>query len=307
MGKMSTKRKEPEEEEEEEVVEEQSTPLPKSKKKGSKKTTQKTTKKKSGDESEEEETLPVAPKPKKKAKKVPEPEPEPEPEEEEEEDEESIAHDAKKVADSKKRRNKKAKLVGYRSLARQVGYSDRVKGNSLTASGIDGMHSLISIADAKRLMRFVPSTPGSTSFGVDEVVKRQNLFEMGVPKSAARETQARCDAVLRSVMNQVVLRAAETNKKTISASDMMSVLRPYSQNMMFTSVSPCIGQVRHAQDMGILSATEKDKNAKVEEKKDNLKAKKSWDEYQKSEEMRKAALREKRATVAPSEAEVVVA
>ena len=67
------------------------------------------------------------------------------------------------------------------------------------------------------VMRFVPTTPGSTSFGAEEVAKRQKLFEMGVPSSAARETQGRCDAVLRSVMNQVVLRAAESgNNRTPS-------------------------------------------------------------------------------------------
>eukprot|EP00966_Prymnesium_polylepis_P302178 6981820-Prymnesium_polylepis.1 len=75
-------------------------------------------------------------------------------------------------------------------------------------------------------------------------------------------------------MNQAVLRAAETGKKTISASMMMSVLRPHSDKMLFTAVVPPICLIRHAQDEGVLNATEKDAEMKAGEKKENVKTKK---------------------------------
>lgn len=200
----------------------------------------------------------------------------------------------KKKARAKMRRNKKAKLVGYRSLARSAGYIDRVKGDTVTVAGIDGTSCLISIADARRLMRFAPTTVGSTSYGTDEVAKRHNLFTKGVPASVARETQARCDAAMRSAMNQAVLRAAEAGKKTISASIMMSVLRPYRENMLFTAVVPPIGLIRHAQSEGVINATEADKELMANEKKENQKHKKMHEDYEKAEKERLAKLRESR-------------
>jgi hypothetical protein len=251
------------------------------------------------EDEEFEQAQPPPPPKKKKAKKAaPEPEPEPEEQEDDDEaeaDEEEDEATIKKKAKAKMKRNKKAKLVGYRSLARSAGYIDRVKGDTVSVSGIDGTSCLISIADAKRLMRFTPTTAGSTNFGLEEYTKRHDLFKNGVPASAARETQARCDAALRAAMNQVVLRAAETGKKTISASMMMSVLRPYSDKMLFTAVVPPIGLIRHAQDEGVLNATEKDAEMKAEEKKDNVKTKKICEDYEKAEHERLTARRAKKA------------
>lgn len=248
------------------------------------------------EDEESEQAQPPPPPKKKKAKKAA---PEPEPEEEEEDDEADEEEDEaaiKKKAKAKMKRNKKAKLVGYRSLARSAGYIDRVKGDTVSVSGIDGTSCLISIADAKRLMRFTPTTAGSTNFGLEEYSKRHDLFKNGVPASAARETQARCDAALRAAMNQAVLRAAETGKKTISASMMMSVLRPYSDKMLFTAVVPPIGLIRHAQDEGVLNATEKDAEMKAEEKKENVKTKKICEDYEKAEQERLTERRAKKAT-----------
>lgn len=241
-----------------------------------KKSTKKPSKKKKVDEGDNE-TLPVEVQTKKRPlkKSAREPEEEVEPDEEEEDEETKAGKRRAQI-----RRSKKAKSVGYRSLARQVGYSDRGKDGRSAAAGMDGAHSLLSLADAKRLMRFVPATPGEHAFGEDEMDKRQFLFEKGVPSGAARETQVHCDAVMRNVMNEAVLRAAESGKKSISAYDMMCVLRPYAQNMMFTSgVTPCIGQIRHAQAEGILTATDSDKELLVAEKKVNTAYKKKYDTF----------------------------
>ena len=245
-------------------------------KKSPKKSSKKSTKKKSNDDGDNE-PLPAEVQTKKRPLKVSNPEPEEDKNQDEEEDDEETKAGKRRA---QIRRSKKAKSVGLRSLARQAGYSDRGKDGRAAAAGMDGMHSLLSLADAKRLMRFVPATPGAPAFGEEEMNKRQFLFENGVPSGAARETQAHCDAVLRNVMNEAVLRAAESGKKNISAYDMMCVLRPYAHNMMFTSgVTPCIGQIRHAQEEGILTGTEADKEAQVAEKKINGAYKKKYDAY----------------------------
>lgn len=229
-------------------------------------------------------------------------EPEPEPaaaevddDDEEDEPDEDAVRKAKKA---KMRRNKKAKLVGYRNLARQAGYLDRVKGDANAASGRDGTAALLSTADAKRLMRFVPAMPGNSSFGLSEFEQRMSLFKQGVSAAAARETQARADAAMRAVMNEVVLRAAEAGKKTITPSAMASVLRPYAQQMLFTAVQPPLGLIRYAQVEGILSTTQADKDSIPDEKKDNLAAKKMFEAYEKSEAERVAAMRAARAAKA---------
>ena len=228
--------------------------------------------------------------PPKKKKKPTQPDPEPEEEaenmDEEEPDEEVMSEEQmakRKAALSKKR--KKAKLVGYRTLAKTAGYVDVPASEGIVPAGADCISSLLSVADSKRLMRFVPATPGAPGFDAEEFGKRLDLFKQSVPSSAARETQARCDAVLRSAMNQVVQRAVDTGKKTISASMMASVLRPYAANMEFTCVTPPLGLVRYSQNVGILNFPENDISAdEKKECKANLKA---YNEFIEAEDKRK--------------------
>lgn len=232
------------------------------------------------------------------SKRPAEEEPEPEdPEEEpaepepEEESEETIAARKK----SQTRRRKKSKLVGYRSLARQAGYIDRSIEDGSVNEGGDAMHSLLSISEAKRLMRFVPATPGAISFSAKEFKKRLDLFKASVPSSAARETQARCDVVLRAVMNQAVARTIDAGKKTVSASTVAAVLRPYASKLDLTAATPPSGLLRHAQDTGILDAREADVKERQDEKKDANANKKLFIEFADAEQKRIEAYRHERA------------
>jgi hypothetical protein len=210
---------------------------------------------------------------------------------EEEESEETIA--ARKKATT--RRRKKAKLVGYRSLARAAGYVDRSIQEGVVNGGGDSIHSLISIAESKRLMRFVPATPGAITFSANEFKKRLNLFKTSVPTSAARETQARCDVVMRSVINEAVARTIEGGKKTVSASTVAAVLRPYAANLELTAVAPPRGLVRYAQDAGILESHEADVKERLEDKKAANANKKLFAEFAELEQKRMEELRAKRA------------
>lgn len=214
-------------------------------------------------------------------------------EEEEEEafDEELVAK--RKAALSKKR--KKAKLVGYRSLSKTAGFMANSENGEILPSSFDCLSSLLSVADAKRLMRFVPATPGAPGYDAEEFAQRMELFKQSVPASAARETQAHCDAAMRAVMNQAVMRAVESGKKTISPSMMAAVLRPYASNMEFTSITPPLGLLRFAQNSGLLNVPESDHNKTADEKKICSANKKAYNEFIESEERRKSKAKADRA------------
>ena len=208
-----------------------------------------------------------------------------------EDGEEGHAEGARK---KKMTRNRKAKLVGYRNLAKAAGFSDKYADDAMGSAGLDGQACLLSVADAVRCHRFVPATAGATTYGIDEYSKRHALFAKGVPAAAARESQANLDLVLRSAMNEATVRAMESGKKTISASMMQSVLRSAADNMLFTAVVPPLGLVRYGQSQGMISSTGADSCKKQEEKAEASKAKKLASEYDKAQAERRAAARKVR-------------
>lgn len=207
-------------------------------------------------------------------------------------EEEKVSPEEKvKLQKALTKKRKKAKLVGYRSLSKTAGYGDGFRSTTNDCLG-----SLLSEADAKRLMRFVPVTPGSAGFASDEFMRRFDLFKNSVPGSAARETQARCDAILRSAMDQAVLRSVEAGKTTVSASNMASVLRQYVPNMEFTAVVPPLGLVRYAQEAGVLNPlTEDQLKKRGDEKKENSANKNAYTDFVNWKEKEKVTKRQKKA------------
>ena len=101
----------------------------------------------------------------------------------------------------------------------------------IAAAGPDMFASALTPADAKRLMRFVPEVLNKSSYDKNECAARMKLSQESVPGSAARETQARCEAVLRKIMNESVLRSVEKGTMRVDAATVQSVLRPYQYNM----------------------------------------------------------------------------
>lgn len=261
-------------------------------------------------EVEEPPTPPPAPKKAKKAKKVaepePDPEPEPEPEEEpaEEEEEEEAGEEEEddgeeEESPAKKAKREKARLAaarrksarvrnnGWRKIAMTAGYTDTKDNNVALASGGDSLKCLLSPADAKRLMTFVPATPGADSFSKEEFKKRADLFKEGVPMSAANETQVRCDAIIRSIMNQAVIRGLEMGKMRITPSVMRSVLRPYVGKTQFTSIVAPIGLVQHAVKKGAISATTNDTGNRAKRTKVASENEKTFDKVMEIKELKK--------------------
>ena len=101
--------------------------------------------------------------------------------------------------------------------------------------------------------------------------------------------------IMRSVMNDAFLRSVEANKKTISASTMASVLRPYASLMELTAVVTPLGLVRYGQENGIINpSSEEELKKRGDEKKENAANKKAYVDFVDSKEKVRAAKRMKK-------------
>ena len=205
------------------------------------------------EESGEEVTQPMSEEPKKKKKRK---DPEPEPDDDDEEEEETTDPEelAKRAAKKLSKRRLARKLSGYRKKAKEGGFDS--KGGPLSGSGVDVFGSAISQACAKRLMRFVPEWLDQGSYDAAEVKERLEIKAESMPASAARETQARCEAALRNIVNRSVLRMSSQGKMRLDAATVYEVLREHLHGMMFTAVLPPQGLVRDAVNKGALPAFE---------------------------------------------------
>jgi len=220
-------------------------------------------------EDKEAESQAAARKAKKSKKKASAPVEENESEEqvEEPEDEEDDGTAEEKAKKKVRRQREHKRVSGYRSKAAECGFK---KGSSIAGvGGVDIFASALTPADAKRLMRFVPEVLNKSTYDKSECAARMKLSTESVPATAARETQARCEAVLRKFMNEAILRCVEKGASRLDAATMQAVLRPYQYNMSFSSVLPPKGLVRHAQGEGVLSATAADEANMEQEKTDN--------------------------------------
>jgi hypothetical protein len=228
---------------------------------------------------------------KKKTKAAPaeEAEPEDEGEGDEAEDDGTAEERAKKKL---RRQREHKKVSGYRSKAIECGF--RKGAGVIAAQGLDSFASALTPADAKRLMRFVPEVLNKSSYDKTECAARMKLSTESVPGSAARETQARCEAVLRKIMNEAVLRTVEKGVMRVDAATMQSVLRPYQYNMTFTSVLPPKGLVRHAQGEGVLSANATDEASMEQEKTENKELSAAAKKIDTDELKRKEAFKKRR-------------
>ena len=188
------------------------------------------------------EDAPPPPKKKKEKKKKEEPPAEAE------------AEETGEGAGAAQRRNRR--VAGYREVARECGYT-RGLGN-IASVGYDAPASLLSAADARRCIKFLPENVEEHAFAPTEFKDRLRVTQESVPASAAREAQGRLEAVLRRVVGEAVLRTAESGKMRVTAAAMHQVLRPFAAQMRFTAVLPPKGLVREAQNAGILEADEED-------------------------------------------------
>lgn len=232
----------------------------------------------------------AARKKKKKQKVVEEEEPPAEEQSEEEAPEEDENEEAAKKRLTRLRKSKK--LRGYRLKAQECGFVK--KSGVAGAGGEDMFASAITAADAKRLMRFVPEVLQASSYDKAECAARMTLSTESVPDSAARVTQAHCEAVMRKLAKDAVMLALEKGVSTINADTMQSVLRPYQYNMTFSSVLPPKGLIRHAQTKAVLGASAADLENADQEKEDNAELASAARKIEKAEAARKIAFHKRR-------------
>tara|TARA_B100000575_G_C23102410_1_gene636103 strand:+ start:768 stop:1607 length:840 start_codon:yes stop_codon:yes gene_type:complete len=264
------------------------------------------------EEEEEEEAPPAKQKASKKRKAVAEPEPphleeEESPEEDEQEevaeaDPEEVARKAKKRASNRRARQR---AVAYRKVAQKVGFAK--KGGMHAAAGTDSAFFTISASDAKRLMTYGPHDVTKGSFSKDEAEMRMALAEESIPASALRVTQGRAEALMRSILNESVLRMVESGaRKTLDAATVLSVLRPYAAGMSFTAVAPPKGLIKYAQKEGVLSSTQADVEGAEQDEKECKEiakiAKAQTKRFEQERAQRKAKLQERKAAQAQAQA-----
>tara|TARA_Y100000817_G_scaffold311793_1_gene304513 strand:- start:37 stop:906 length:870 start_codon:yes stop_codon:yes gene_type:complete len=164
------------------------------------------------------------------------------------------------------------KFSGYRKLAVRAGYNE--KGGRNGSQGFDPTMSLLSSADAKRLLRFFPEVLNKSSYSSEECYERMLLCEEPVPKSAARTAQAHLEVVFRWAMNQSLMNAIESGRRRVDAQDMFQALRRLDSSLKYTAVLPAKGLLKYALNTSAyeeMKANEDDEKNEGEEKKQNSK------------------------------------
>jgi hypothetical protein len=151
---------------------------------------------------------------------------------------------------------RRAKVSGYRRLAKEAGFADMKPTDdevddfiNVSNSGIDVLQPLLSTSDGLRLATFVPMTPDATSFDEAEFKARLALSTTTLPESAARELVANAEAVFRGVVNgAVALTMTQRGTQRVQASSVYHVVKPFADRMMFSSVTPAPGLVKFLKD-----------------------------------------------------------
>ena len=134
------------------------------------------------------------------------------------------------------RRSAATAALRAREAARECGYT-RGLGN-IASVGYDAPASMLSAADARRLIKFLPENLEAHAFDAAEFKGRIRAANESVPPTAAREAQARLESVFRHAVNEATLRTVEAGRMRVTAATMHGVLRPYVANMRFTAVLP---------------------------------------------------------------------
>jgi hypothetical protein len=160
-----------------------------------------------------------------------------------------------KSATSGKDAARKATMVRMRRWAKAAGYCNTA-GTSIRPC--DGAQYLVSRADAKRLMR--ADAPGAVAGGQDGLspLLRAAVEEMkaaGAPADAVAETQSQADALLRNLVDEVVMRLAlGGGALQVTAADVAAVVEPYRARMALRDLSMPAGLVDEARKKGFIGA-----------------------------------------------------
>ena len=160
-----------------------------------------------------------------------------------------------KPARSAKDGARKATMVRMRRSAKAAGYCNTA-GTSIRPC--DGTQYLVSRADAKRLMRAdAPEAVAGGHEGLSPLIRAavKEMQSAGAPADAVAETQPQADALLKNLMDEVVMRLAMGGGALqVTAADVAAVVEPYRQRMALRDLSAPAGLVEEARKKGFLGA-----------------------------------------------------
>lgn len=155
--------------------------------------------------------------------------------------EEDEDDDSKKEKDKAVIRNlrKKAKNVGYRKLANEVG-----AGAGYNSSNVDMIKYAISKTDVERLAKWSPET-GEGVDNEDQLRDRLDLKFSSLPDGALAVLHAHVEGFARNIMADVVTRVFDGASSTVTAAHMRSAVRRLKNVLDFDFEMPQ-GIVDHA-------------------------------------------------------------
>lgn len=133
----------------------------------------------------------------------------------------------KRMALIRARQSKRA--VVFRNAAKAAGYLSTYGVQSDGAAGRDAEFCLLSIHDAKRLIKF-----NVLSDRASENDERAVVLKEALPPKALNHAQVRLNALFGTIMNDAVLRVIENNHKKVTAKDMFAAIRPYVHKGRFS-------------------------------------------------------------------------
>ena len=138
----------------------------------------------------------------------------------------------------------KARTRGYRSVAREAGYSAKY---SSSASHLDVSRPVLSDAETIRACQWAPQLADKPAYaGLEEFEERTQLSLESLPKSAAKVIRQSGEAYLRRLSLGAMQRASDAQKARVTATMVQAETRPLQRVQKYSFVAPH-GLVRFSQ------------------------------------------------------------
>ena len=183
------------------------------------------------------------------------------------------------------------KVKGYDKMSIQAGYGnfsvamkDDDSYSMPIARGVDARTPVISMSDVLRMATALPPNPAMTSYTKEEFARRLANADTRLPVEACRVLQANANALFNNIhyaAMSTVTQQCKTQK--IRASHAVALLKPYAEQMSFSSVLAPPGLVQYGKEIGVLPEADGDAERKKENgtnAKANAAAHKAWVESQ---------------------------
>lgn len=188
-----------------------------------------------------------------------------------------------------RRRRETARLAGYRKLAASTGISKE------TTRGIS--KPLLSLADTRRILSFVPEVYKHSGLDADETKLRISQHAVPISTSACYVFRGLIESELRKVGIEAVDATVSMGRTRVDAGIMNYILNKRSVDFFDANALP-LGVVRYAQANGTLGLREDEAEQLDEEKQTNRELSKAYSvatkELALGKEARKARQLEKR-------------